>query len=333
MGLAGRVNAVPQWKVELDGLFERWFDPGFLDLKRITWQSPALVLEKLMAYEAVHPIASWTDLRNRLDTDRRCYAFFHPRLPDEPLIFVEIALLKGMPRKVAFTHPLTGRPEEVTLTREGLLGLVRPPLYAPQVAAALPAAIHEASLGRFDALAGLALERARLGAALQTRLRLGGVLAACAAVVALWSSVQMWPDPLGRWTQRDLYPDAAVQYLKAIGRPLRILNQYNWGGYLMLHLPDSQVFMDGRANTLYDERIYEDVRVRAQTFEVLTGGSFAADHAEGAVGEKDDEGLGSGISALPLPAVMLQQLRVRLEVHGGRPNGPECGTLGTFGKR
>jgi len=66
------------------------------------------------------------------------------------------ALLKGMPRKVAFTHPLTGRPEEVTLTREGLLGLVRPPLYAPQVAAALPAAIHEASLGRFDALAGLA---------------------------------------------------------------------------------------------------------------------------------------------------------------------------------
>ena len=66
----------------------------------------------------------------------------------------------------------------------------------------------------------------------------------------------------------------------------------------------------------YDERIYEEVRVRAQTFEVLTGGSFAADHAEGAVAEKDDEGLGSGISALPLPAVMLEQLRVRLEVLG-----------------
>jgi malonyl-CoA decarboxylase len=87
-------------KVELDGLFERWFDPGFLELKRITWQSPALVLEKLMAYEAVHPIASWSDLRNRLDTDRRCYAFFHPRLPNEPLIFVEIALLKGAPGNV-----------------------------------------------------------------------------------------------------------------------------------------------------------------------------------------------------------------------------------------
>ena len=87
-------------KVELDGLLERWFDPGFLELKRITWQSPALVLEKLMAYEAVHPIASWNDLRNRLDTDRRCYAFFHPRLPDEPLIFVEIALAKGAPESV-----------------------------------------------------------------------------------------------------------------------------------------------------------------------------------------------------------------------------------------
>ena len=87
-------------RVELDGLFESWFDPGFLELKRITWHSPALVLEKLMAYEAVHPIESWNDLRNRLDTDRRCYAFFHPRLPDEPLIFVEIALSKGLPGSV-----------------------------------------------------------------------------------------------------------------------------------------------------------------------------------------------------------------------------------------
>lgn len=82
-------------RVELDGLLESWFDPGFLELKRITWHSPALVLEKLIAYEAVHPIQSWNDMRNRLDTDRRCYAFFHPRMPDEPLIFVEIALLKG----------------------------------------------------------------------------------------------------------------------------------------------------------------------------------------------------------------------------------------------
>lgn len=87
-------------QVELDGLLESWFDPGFLELRRISWQSPAHVLEKLIAYEAVHPIESWNDLRNRLDTDRRCYAFFHPRLPSEPLIFVEIALLKGLPDSV-----------------------------------------------------------------------------------------------------------------------------------------------------------------------------------------------------------------------------------------
>ena len=87
-------------RVELDGLLASWFDPGFLELRRITWRSPALVLEKLMRYEAVHPIESWDDLRKRLDTDRRCYAFFHPRLPDEPLIFVEIALVKGLSSSV-----------------------------------------------------------------------------------------------------------------------------------------------------------------------------------------------------------------------------------------
>lgn len=95
-----REPALEVLKVELDGLLESWFDPGFLELRRISWQSPALVLEKLMAYEAVHPIESWNDLRNRLDTDRRCYAFFHPRLPSEPLIFVEIALTRGLPGTV-----------------------------------------------------------------------------------------------------------------------------------------------------------------------------------------------------------------------------------------
>lgn len=87
-------------RVELDALLQSWFDPGFLELRRITWQSPALVLEKLIAYEAVHRIESWEDLKNRLDLDRRCYAFFHPRMPNEPLIFVEIALSKGLPERV-----------------------------------------------------------------------------------------------------------------------------------------------------------------------------------------------------------------------------------------
>ncbi len=95
LALLPREPSLEVLKVELDGLLASWFDPGFLELKRITWHSPALILEKLMTYEAVHPIESWNDLRNRLDTDRRCYAFFHPRMPHEPLIFVEIALLKG----------------------------------------------------------------------------------------------------------------------------------------------------------------------------------------------------------------------------------------------
>ncbi|MEY2632969.1 MAG: hypothetical protein RIR00_1623 [Pseudomonadota bacterium] len=77
---------------ELENRLTAWFDVGFLELRRITWQSPAALLEKLIQYEAVHAIRSWTDMKNRLDSDRRCYAFFHPRMPEEPLIFVEVAL-------------------------------------------------------------------------------------------------------------------------------------------------------------------------------------------------------------------------------------------------
>lgn len=77
---------------ELESRLGAWFDVGFLELQRITWNSPAALLEKLIEYEAVHEIRSWTDLKNRLDSDRRLYAFFHPRMPAEPLIFVEVAL-------------------------------------------------------------------------------------------------------------------------------------------------------------------------------------------------------------------------------------------------
>ena len=77
---------------ELESRLAAWFDVGFLELSRITWNSPAALLEKLIQYEAVHAIRSWTDLKNRLDSDRRLYAFFHPRMPMEPLIFVEVAL-------------------------------------------------------------------------------------------------------------------------------------------------------------------------------------------------------------------------------------------------
>lgn len=78
--------------VEMEYMFSTWFDVGFLDLRRISWDSPASLIEKLIKYEAVHDIKSWADMKNRLDSDRRCYGFFHPRLPDDPLIFVEVAL-------------------------------------------------------------------------------------------------------------------------------------------------------------------------------------------------------------------------------------------------
>lgn len=79
--------------VEMEYMFSTWFDVGFLELRRISWDSPASLVEKLIKYEAVHDIRSWADVKNRLDSDRRCYGFFHPRLPDEPLIFVEVALV------------------------------------------------------------------------------------------------------------------------------------------------------------------------------------------------------------------------------------------------
>lgn len=83
-------------EADLRGLLANWFDVGFLELRRIDWSSPAVLLERLVGYEAVHEIKSWRDLKNRLDSDRRCYAFFHPRMPTEPLIFVEVALVKGL---------------------------------------------------------------------------------------------------------------------------------------------------------------------------------------------------------------------------------------------
>jgi malonyl-CoA decarboxylase len=87
--------------LDFQHLFQSWFNRGFLVLRPISWESPAHILEKIIAYEAVHAIDSWDDLRRRLEpADRRCFAFFHPSMPDEPLIFVEVALTKGIPNSV-----------------------------------------------------------------------------------------------------------------------------------------------------------------------------------------------------------------------------------------
>ncbi len=87
--------------VDFQHLFASWFNRGFLVLSPIDWKTPANILEKIIEYEAVHAINDWDDLRRRLQpNDRRCFAFFHPAMPEEPLIFVEVALIKGLPESV-----------------------------------------------------------------------------------------------------------------------------------------------------------------------------------------------------------------------------------------
>jgi malonyl-CoA decarboxylase len=85
---------------DLTHLFRSWFNRGFLTLQRIDWQTSAVVLERLIQYEAVHQIQGWRDLRRRLESDRRCFAFFHPALPQEPLIFIEVALTRSVTAQV-----------------------------------------------------------------------------------------------------------------------------------------------------------------------------------------------------------------------------------------
>ena len=94
-----RLSSHPELKSlerDLRYLLSSWFNRGFLQFEQISWRTSAIILEKLIAYEAVHEIHGWDDLRRRLANDRRCFGFFHPALPDEPLIFVEVALTQGI---------------------------------------------------------------------------------------------------------------------------------------------------------------------------------------------------------------------------------------------
>jgi malonyl-CoA decarboxylase len=142
------LKAHPDWQAidaDLSHLFTSWFNRGFLTLQRIDWRTSALVLEKLARYEAVHAVSGWRDLHRRLEADRRCFAFFHPALPDEPLIFIEVALTKGISDKV---QPLldqaspVGNPGEadtaifysITNCQDGLRGIHFGNLLIKQVA-------------------------------------------------------------------------------------------------------------------------------------------------------------------------------------------------------
>jgi len=115
--LLPQLSTHPQWAAidaDMHHLLSSWFNPGFLELHEITWDSPAQLLEKIIQHEAVHAIDGWDDLRRRLQPDRRCYAFFHRQLPGEPLIFVEVALLPGIATDVGL---LIDKKSEVALSK------------------------------------------------------------------------------------------------------------------------------------------------------------------------------------------------------------------------
>jgi malonyl-CoA decarboxylase len=131
------VREHPEWvalDADLSHLFRSWFNRGFLSLQRIDWSTSAVTLERLIEYEAVHQIHGWHDLRRRLEVDRRCYAFFSPALPADPLIFIEVALTKGIPDNVQLLLDPKGpllEPAEtdtavfysITSCQEGLRGI------------------------------------------------------------------------------------------------------------------------------------------------------------------------------------------------------------------
>ena len=157
----------PDWRVidaDLAHLLGSWFNRGFLRLERIDWNTPAIVLEKLSAYEAVHQIRGWRDLRRRLEADRRCFAFFHPALPREPLIFIEVALTRGLSTAVQPLLDVNAPIAEpakadtaifysITNCQEGLRGISFGNLLIKQVVQELQAELPR--IGRFATLSPL----------------------------------------------------------------------------------------------------------------------------------------------------------------------------------
>jgi malonyl-CoA decarboxylase len=135
--LLGLLRDHPELKAvdaDLRHLLGSWFNRGFLTLERIDWHTPADILERLIQYEAVHRMDGWDDLRRRLDRDRRCFAFFHPALPGEPLIFVEVALVNGLATSVQPLLDRSGEPDDpagadtaifysISNCQEGLAGI------------------------------------------------------------------------------------------------------------------------------------------------------------------------------------------------------------------
>jgi malonyl-CoA decarboxylase len=220
------LEANPDWRgVEGDliHVFKSWFNPGFLELRQIDWATPAFVLEKLIRYEAVHAIQAWEDLRRRLQADRRCYAFFHQALPDEPLIFIEIALTHGMSAEV---QPLLDRDAAVyddrsadsamfysiTNCQEGLRGVSFGNLLIKRVAETLgrelPRLRTFATLSPIPGFRKWLTDRAALEDASSQR--------PLAAIVERLNTPNWWRDPaLSSALKEDVMPLCAAYLLRS----------------------------------------------------------------------------------------------------------------------
>lgn len=253
------LDAHPQWRVidnDLRHLLRSWFNRGFLTLARIDWRTSAIVLEKLIAYEAVHQIQGWDDLRRRLQADRRCFAFFHPQLPDEPLIFIEVALTRGMSAKV---QPLldvnspVAAPElancamfySITNCQEGLRGISFGNFLIKQVAVELRSEFPR--IRRFATLSPIPGFRSWL-AAQRERLCAG---ANADALRALFERLEAsdWPRGEGAAAAEQLLVPLAAYYLARARRGLEpidavarfhlgngaVLERLNWLGDTSLH--------------------------------------------------------------------------------------------------
>jgi len=253
------LEAHPQWRVidnDLRHLLRSWFNRGFLTLARIDWRTSAIVLEKLIAYEAVHQIQGWDDLRRRLQADRRCFAFFHPQLPDEPLIFIEVALTRGMSAKVQpllDVHSPVAAPElancavfySITNCQEGLRGISFGNFLIKQVAVELRNEFPR--IRRFATLSPMPGFRAWL-AAQRERLVNG---ANGAALKALFERLDApdWPARDGAAADEALLAPLAAYYLVRAKRGAEpvdavarfhlgngaVLERLNWLGDTSLH--------------------------------------------------------------------------------------------------
>jgi malonyl-CoA decarboxylase len=203
---------------DLTHLLGSWFNRGFLELRRIDWSTPAAILEKLIAYEAVHEIHGFPDLKRRLERDRRCFAFFHPALPDEPLIFVEVAFVNELPSEVApilAMESAVGDPRRarcavfysITSCQPGLKGISFGNFLIKQVAADLHAELP--NLKVFATLSPIPGLRTWARKALLTRAPAPGLEPPAAELLQFVADSSAFPPP----SLRDTLEGLAAWYL------------------------------------------------------------------------------------------------------------------------